>query len=165
LSLPPFYSEKIYDHYIEKKDPSGFNDFGFDTLNYSGRFKTMNYNEAEIAKSRFKINLEPNPTIFKMNSALFFEMLDFLMAKDLNVLVCTAPMYKSYLPKRNAEIMHRRDSILDIVSKRYSNVQLLLKEEDTLDFSVKDYWNQSHLNPDGATKFTKTLQQQLDSLN
>ena len=165
LSLPPFYSEKIYDHYIGKKYPAGFNAFGFDTLNYSGRFMNLGYNKIEIAKTRFKINLDPNLKIFKNNTALFYEFLDFLKAKDLNVIVCTAPMYKSYLPKRNAGILHRRDSILEIVSERYSNVQLLLKEADTLDFSVKDYWNQSHLNPDGATKFTKLLQHQLDSLN
>jgi len=32
-------------------------------------------------------------------------------------------------------------------------------ENNTTDFNVKDYWNQSHLNPDGARKFTERLNQ------
>jgi hypothetical protein len=165
LSLPPFYSEKIYDHYIDRHDPAGFNAFGFDTLNYSGRFKDLLYNEAEIAKTRFKINVAPNPKIFKTNTTLFFELLDYIAEQDLQVIICTAPMYKDYLPKRNSEILKRRDSVLSLVSQRYSNVLLLLKEEDLQNFTVKDYWNQSHLNPDGASKFTQMLQQRLDRIN
>lgn len=165
LSLPPFYSEKIYDHYIERKDPAGFNSFGFDTLNYSGLFMNLKYNEKEIAKKRFKINLTPQPEIFATNTSLFFDFLDYLKERDLKVIICTAPMYKSYLPVRVPEILARRDSILQLVSNKYSNIEFLLHEEDTLGFKVKDYWNQSHLNPDGAQKFTQLLQKKLDSLN
>ncbi|MAP53365.1 hypothetical protein [Altibacter sp.] len=164
LSFPAFYSEKIWDQYISKNDPAGYNSFGFDTLNYSGVFKNRNYDESKIAPLRFKINTQPDPAVFKHNSAYFFEMLDYLKEQDLQVVISHIPMYKSYLPKRHPGILHRRDSIMQVVLDRYSNVVLLDKEEDTLQFSVTDYWNQSHLNPKGAATFTKMLQQQLNEL-
>ena len=66
-------------------------------------------------------------------------------------------MYKTYLLKRNAFILARRDSILQIVMKNYPEIQLLDKEEDTINYNVEDYKNHNHLNPDGARKFTKSL--------
>ncbi|PKA84330.1 hypothetical protein ATE92_2517 [Ulvibacter sp. MAR_2010_11] len=166
LSFPAFYSEKIHAHYIAKSEKAAFNRFGFDTLNYEGRFKTLNYNEAKIdSLPRFKINKQPNPEIFKTNTALFYELLDYLKANHLNVIICQTPMYKAYLPQRNSEILQRRDSVLTHVAVKYSNVHFLNTEEDTLHFKVRHYWNESHLNPDGAATFTAMLQQKLDSLH
>lgn len=165
LSFPEFYSKKIYSHYILGEERAGFNKFGFDTLNYEGQFKELNYDEKSIALvPRFKINSVQNLEIFKQNTALFLKMLDFLVEHNKNVIVCSTPMYKSYLPRRDLKILARRDSILQLVSKKYTRISFLTKEEDTLDFKVTDYWNQSHLNPSGAAKFTTLLQQKLNSL-
>ena len=162
LSFPRFFSEMIIDQYITKEDPAAFNTYGFDTLNYNGLFKDLDYDEAKIADVlRFKINTEENLDLFQNNTKLFFEMLDFLNEQDLNVIICNTPMYKTYLPKRNTSILNRRDSILSVVASRYPNIQFLNKEEDTTLFDVRDYWNQSHLNPDGASKFTKMLENEL----
>ncbi|MCW9036409.1 hypothetical protein [Altibacter sp.] len=165
LSFPAFYSEKIYDHYIVQSDPAGYNSSGFDTLNYAGVFKKLNYDDSKIESRRFKINTEPDLAVFKNNTDYFLEMLDYLKAQNLQVVICHVPMYKSYLPVRHPEILHRRDSMMQVVSDRYSNVMVLDKETDTLQFSATHYWNQSHLNPNGAATFTKMLQKVLDSLH
>ncbi len=158
LSNPKFFSEKLNSYYIEGEQNFGFNRFGYDTLNYAGIFKDLNYNEEKIsALRRFKINKEPNGTIFKNNTQLFFEMLDYLEANQIHVIICEVPMYKTYLPQRVPEILKRRDSIIRLTKKRYKNVDLFLLETDTLHYNAKDYWNQSHLNPSGGKKFSLAL--------
>ena len=114
----------------------------------------------KIKNDRFKINVQSNTSVFKQNTALFFKMLDYLQKQNFQVVVVTVPMYKSYLSKRNSKILQRRDSVLTIIEKEYSNVTLFLKEEDTLSYMVYDFKNQSHFNPKGATVFSK----QLDSI-
>ncbi len=165
LSRAPFFSNKIYDHFIRKDNKIGYNSFGFDTLSYHGRFKNWDYNEDRIARAeRFKINQTPNEFIFQKNTALFYEMLDYSEENNLTIVICTAPMYKTYHNRKNPEILSRRDSILVDVSNRYANVLFLNLETDTLRFKVKDFWNESHLNPDGARKFTRQLDALLNSL-
>lgn len=166
LSFPGFFSDKIIDHYISKEDPAEFNKNGFDTINFNGLFKDLDYNERKIADVlRFKINTEENLDLFRNNTSLFFDMLEFLNEEGLNIIICNTPMYKTYLPKRNNSILKRRDSILSLVARQYPDILFLNKEEDTSLFNVKDYWNQSHLNPNGATKFTKLLDNELSKLH
>lgn len=165
LSHPHFYSKKLYDHYVAKEDPAGFNEHGFDTLNFEGIFKDLNYDRTTIEeKKRFKINKEENQDTFKTNTELFYRMLDSLQARNLNVIVCSLPMYESYLTQRNPNILRRRDSILARLPSLYKNVTILNKEEDILHFGPTDYWNQSHLNPDGAEKFTSLIDSVLQRL-
>ncbi|MEM7084701.1 MAG: hypothetical protein AAF489_00875 [Bacteroidota bacterium] len=158
VSNPRFFSERIDAHFIQKKAQVAYNYFGFNTKNYEGQFKNLNYNEKRIAQvPNFKINTEPNPFIFKTNTALFYEMLDFLAEKNYRVIIAKVPMYKTYHSKRNTNILRRRDSVLSDVLLKYPNCRLLDMEDNTTLFNVKDYWNQSHLNPDGAKKFTAQL--------
>jgi len=92
-------------------------------------------------------------------------MLDFMKNEGLNVIICTVPLYKTYLNKRNPNVVRRRDSVLSVILKKYDNVVLLNKETDTVHFKIKDFLNENHLNPDGAKKFTALVNQKLDSLN
>lgn len=165
LSNPHFFSAQLVNNYVTHETSSGFNQFGFDTLNFEGRFKNLAYDEARITKSNFKINKTPNLEIFKINSDLFIEMLETISNDGYEIIVVTIPMYTAYLPARNPEILHRRDSLLTLIGERIPNVSILNLEEDTLHFNVKHYWNQSHLNPNGAKVFTQLLQKQLDELN
>jgi len=166
LSHPKVYSEKIIRFYTEETPSEVYNEFGFNTNNFEGQFKTLGHDEVKIAAMpRFKINREPNPQTFTMNTALFYRMLDSLYLKDMNVIICKAPMYKTYLPQRQTDILRRRDSVLADVLQKYPNVHLLDQETDTIHYEVNDYWNQSHLNPNGAKKFTARLKQLLETTN
>jgi len=166
LSNPRFFSEKINEQYIKKNAVVKFNDHGFNTENYEGQFKMLNHEKEKIANmSRFKINTEPNLEIFATNTRLFYEMLDYLSEKELVVILTKVPMYKTYHAKKNPAILRRRDSVIADVLKKYRNVKLLDLETDTVLFQVKDYWNQSHLNPDGTKKFTAWLNVLLKSPN
>lgn len=166
LSNPRFFSEKINEWYIKKNRVVKFNHHGFNTENYQGQFKMLDHDVEKIANMpRFKINTEPNLNIFAINTRLFYEMLDYLSEKELVVILTKLPMYKTYHAKKNPGILRRRDSVIADVLRKYRNVKLLDLETDTVLFQVKDYWNQSHLNPDGAKKFTAWLNVLLKSPN
>ena len=158
LSNPGFFSERISEQYIKKKTTIKLNDHGFNTENYEGQFKALDHDEEKIVNMpRFKINTEANLEIFAINTQLFYEMLDYLSEKELVVILTKVPMYKTYHAKKNPAILRRRDRVITDVLQKYHNVKLLDLETDTVLFHVKDYWNQSHLNPDGAKKFTAWL--------
>jgi len=165
LANPRFFSERIDEHFIQKQEFTDFNAFGFNTENYEGQFKVLGYDQEKIVKvPNFKINTEPNAYIFELNTALFLEMLDFLAEKNFKVIIAKLPMYKTYHPRQDKGILRRRDSVLASVLQKYPNTQLLDLENNTIDFNVKDYWNQSHLNPNGAKKFTSQLNGLLNTL-
>lgn len=165
LSNARFYSHKLMDYYFYKTDKSQLNEYGFDTNNFDGAFRKLNYDVNEIEKHKFKIITREDLTIFKKNTAYLFEILDYIQKRDLKVIIVTVPLYKTYLHKRNPNIVRRRDSILSVIKTKYDNVVLLDKETDTLQFNVHDFLNENHLNPDGAKKFTAILNRKLDSLN
>ncbi len=165
LSNAHFYSHVLMDHYCYKTNKAQLNEYGFDTNNYEGAFKKLNYDESKIATHKFKIITREDLIIFRKNTAYLFEMLEYAKAEKLKVIVCTFPLYKTYLKERNPNIVRRRDSILGIIKKKYNNVVLLNEETDTLYFTAKDFLNENHLNPDGAKKFTDLVNQKLDSLN
>jgi hypothetical protein len=164
LSHPPFFSKKLDEHYLKRENTSTFNRYGFDTENYSGRFKSLNYDEEKISVSRFKINTKPDPEIFRTNTSLFFEMIQYLEERDLNIILCHTPVYKTYLPKRDRGILRRRDSIVELTRRMNPDIILLNKEKDTISYNVYDFTNQSHLNSHGAKLFTATLNEILNSL-
>lgn len=166
LSNPRFFSKKIDEQYIKKSSKSRFNEFGFNIENYAGQFKVLNHDEEKIANMpRFKINTEPNLKIFATNTQLFHEMLNYLNEKELTVIICKVPMYKTYHDRKNPAILRRRDSVLAAALQKYPEVKLLDLETDTVYFKVKDYWNQSHLNPEGAKKFTASLNSIINAFN
>lgn len=166
LSNPKIFSKKITTHFIKKEQNEVYNAFGFNTNNYQGQFKKLGYDEQKIAAMpRFKINTEANPAVFATNTALFEKMLDFLAEKNLDVIICKVPMYKTYHSRKNPDILRRRDSVLAAVLQKNPKIKLLDLETDTLNFDVHDFWNQSHLNPDGAKKFTHRLNELLNAVD
>lgn len=157
LSRPDIYSRELIDHYVRNKTTVNFNRFGFDENNYNGSFKKKNYEDAEIPFVSSEINTSESVQLFEYNTAFLFKFLDYLEAKNINVVLTSLPMHKYYLRDRNLNILHRRDSILTVASERYSNLRVFRKEEDTVHFKTSDYINHNHLNPDGAKKYTEML--------
>lgn len=157
LSQHTLFSKKLYDYYIKHERNTGFNAFGFDTLNYNGTFKKLNYDEAIIANRNIKINLEPSLDTWHINSELFIEMIDYFRSKNIQVIVAQVPMHRSFLAKREPIILRRKNEVITHIKSKYPEVIHVNREEDTLRFNVRDFINPSHLNPKGAAKYTKIL--------
>ena len=158
LKNPSLYSKLIYSNYILKDKSDSLNEHAFYINNYSGLFQKLDFNEDEISKvSLFKINTFEDLNIYNTNTQLFFEILEYLKNKNINIVICTVPMYKSYLYRRNTSILKRRNQFINTVKKEFPFIEMIAKEEDTINYSVQDYINHNHLNPDGAKKFTNEL--------
>ncbi len=157
ISKPNIYSKALINHYLKKNNPGKLNKYGFDENYFDGIFKKTNYIDSLNPIPRKIINTNENPFLFKANTKFFLKMLDYLRSENLKVIVVTTPMHTNYLKNRNPNILKRRDSILAMISAKYSNVRIFSKEEDTITFSNKDLYNWNHLNPIGAEKFTSEL--------
>lgn len=166
LANPPLFAKRIKNYYIDGERKEVYNEFGFNTNAFFGQFELLKHDEERIANiTRFKINRIPNLEIFKKNTSLYFEMLDYLKEQEYQVIISKVPMYKTYHTQKQPDILKRRDSIISETLKRYHNVTIFDLEQDTLNFEVYDFWNQSHLNPKGAKKFTARLDSLLQRLN
>lgn len=165
LSNASYFFYKLEDFYIRKNEVTELNEFGFDTNRYPGAFKNLDYDETKIEDSKFLTISWESKDVFKENTALVFKMLDYLKSKNKKVIICSVPNYKAYLPRANQKAIRRRDSILKVADKRYSNVTIFNKEADTLSYTPRDFTNANHLNPDGAKIFTEQLNHLLDSLD
>lgn len=166
LSNPSFFSEKLKSHYYTKKRLPNFNKYAFNFTDGYERFNRLNYEKEKIdSLKRFRINTEANSKFFKENTTQLFNFLDTLVKHQRNIIITTAPMYSTYLQKRNPDILHRRDSILNVIQNKYPGVHFLKTEEDSLNFTLNEFWNHSHLNPKGAKIFTKKLDSILQRLN
>ncbi|GAB5400337.1 MAG: hypothetical protein Aureis2KO_19220 [Aureisphaera sp.] len=166
LANPQFFSKKIWEYYSEGERKEVYNEYGFNTNSYHGQFQDLGHDEIKIAAMpRFKINTEPSLKVFKKNTALYFDILNYCKQKGYKVVVCKVPMYKTYHQRKNPDILRRRDSILELSQKQFDNITLFDLEQDTINFEVNDFWNQSHLNPKGAEKYTKRLDSLLQTLN
>ena len=158
LSKPSFFSKKMKELYVDKARKVSYNEFGFNTLNYYGKFKNLEYDQNKIdAITQFKINKTPNLTILKENTKLFDELLHFASEKNLNVIIATVPMYKTYVSQRDAGILRRRDSVITALQNKYSNVVVFDRETDTVSYGISHFWNHSHINPDGAKIYSAQL--------
>lgn len=157
-SNPPLFSKLLNKYYIHNERPFNFNEHGFNKADTYGQFAKRDYDEDQIQNMRsFKINLEPSKQLFQINTQLFTDMLEYCQQENLNVILLTVPMYKTYLQKRNPEILKRRDSVLQIALEKYTNVLLFHRENDTTNYEVKDFYNQSHQSHSGAKKTSTYL--------
>ncbi|MGK0377071.1 MAG: hypothetical protein ACJA1Z_000879 [Patiriisocius sp.] len=157
ISSPRLFSKQLTDYYIKKKDFSGFNKYGYDSLNYGFIFKNLNYNQDAIDQLPIELSGMENLRVFDYNVPYFLSMIENVLNENLQVVICTMPLEKNYLKTREPSVLIRRDSILDLIGKRYAGVKIFRKEEDTLNYNPTDFRNHNHLNPQGAEKFTKEL--------
>ncbi len=164
LSNPSFFAEQLQEFYLDQTMQPKLNLFAFNYADSYGQFNALNYNKEAIdQKDSFKINLIENPALYHTNAALFKELIDTLQNRQLQVIVASPPMYPTYLKKRVPSILKRRNQVLQEIVAQYENVEVLFEEENTSDYELKDFWNQSHLSPSGAKKFTQSLNTLLNS--
>ena len=162
LSNPPLYAKKFKDHYLRDDNQEEYNQYGYHISNFKGGFMNLEYNEEKIALRKFIIRDRESLAIFANNTPFFYDMIRTAITNKKNVVISCIPTYKTYLNKRNPAILKRRDSVLEDIRLKFPEVRFFNVEMDTITFGARDYLNENHLNPDGAEKFTKKLNQVLN---
>ncbi len=163
VSNPAYFSRLLYANYFKNDGSYKYNEFGFYKNKYEGKFKTLNYDTILFSKSYVKINRRADKNIFKHNVLFFYNMLDYCENEGLNIIIISPPTFNNYNKLRNPNILKRRDSILNIISEKYKNIYFLNSEEDE-EFTAKMFWDEKHLNPDGAKTFTLQLNELINSI-
>jgi hypothetical protein len=156
-SRPDFYIKELINKYITKKNISIYNKYGYQINDTMGAFSQVKFNLNMIRERKVDIKLKENSILFKHNTHYFENMIKYAKQENLTVIIATLPMYETYLKARNTSILHRRDSVIDYLQKKYNNVLVYRKEEDTSSFKVYDYNNENHLNSFGGEKYSKAL--------
>ncbi len=163
ISNPSYFSKQIFEHIFKNDKDIKYNEFGFLKNKYDGKFKTLNFDTIAFSKSYVKINRRANKNIFEHNVSFFYNMLEYCENEGLNIVILSPPTFNNYNNLRNPFILKRRDSILTVISKKHKNIFFLNSEEDTK-FTVKEFWDEKHLNPDGAKIFSLQLNELLNSI-
>ena len=163
ISRPDFYAKVLKEFYITNKNKSVYNKYGFKTNDTLGKFFRLQYDPLKIATQEVEINTKQNRKVFTYNTAYFETIMNYTLEQNLEVIIVTLPMYKTFLKQRNQSILHRRDSILLDLQNKYTHLKIFRKEQDTIKYNVHDFKNESHLNSFGAEKYTKELKRFLEN--
>jgi len=165
LANPKVYSERLVDYYLLGKEKDRqLNKYGFNVNSFNGIFKENNYDEEAIIKLKRLPNQIKNDVVFKHNTTFLYSMIGYLIDRDIHVIITTLPLYKTYRAALNPEILKRRDSILTIIKEKYPQVTVFETESDSITFKITDFNNGNHLNSRGAEKYTKKLNDLINSL-
>lgn len=161
ISHPGYFSTQLVDYYFRDSLPYQYNKWGFDQNNYKGKFKKLDFDVQAIDSSFVMVNRRESIASFDYNVEYFEEMIQFSKANDLKVVLISPPTFQNYVRKRDPNILRRRDSTVEALQQRHSNLRFLNTETDSR-FDVKDFRNENHLNPEGAKKFTLMLNRLLN---
>ena len=164
ISHPGYFSKLLVDTYIRKTSSIQYNKYGYNENRYKGKFKKLKYDTTAISNNFVKINLRANTKIFNFNVAFFYKMLDYCQQENLQVIIISPPTHYNYNKLRNPFILKRRDRVLTEISEKYDNISFLIAEEDP-EFTARKFWNENHLNPDGAKIFSKKLNKIINQLD
>lgn len=158
IARPDYFQDLLINHYITKKDTTKYNYYGFAINKMDGIFNALNYNDEKINKKvRIDIGTKVNKKLATYNAAYFEKIVAYCASQDLQVIICTIPMHRTFFKSRDKELGIKRDSLLHALSHSYKNVFIFNKEEDTLHFNTRDYLNTNHLNANGGKKFSMLL--------
>ena len=160
------FERKTYfkDELIYLSNPDIYSKMLTNTNSFNGIFPLNDFNEDIISNIITSPNQKENPEIFKNNTAYLFSMIEYMEAHDLQLIICSLPLYKTYIANLNNAIVKRRDSVISVIKKRYPNVIFMEAEKDP-NFKITDFNNANHLNPDGAKKFTLLLNSIVNKLD
>lgn len=164
ISNPDIYSKMLNNYYIKENTNEVLNKYGFNTNSFEGVFPKNNYNVEAINKIKTIPNQIENLETFKTNTAYLFSMLEYIKNHNLQAIICTLPLYKTYEDNLNRNIVFRRDSIISEIRIRYPEVIFIEAEKDS-NFKITDFNNANHLNSDGAKKFSQFLNNTLNNLD
>lgn len=184
-----FYNLNLFDRNIKFKDHSIFlsnpslyisylnpmkktlnlNEYGYaKTLSNTENerlFENMKYDEVEILKdstSRFVTHHKyENIEAFEVNKLIFERMIQKCVSNKIKPVILMPPVYKSYFKNYIKEKNNRRFKFLNDLIRKYPEI-IVLDYEQVENFEVKDFKNVDHLNPKGAEKFSKLLNERIE---
>jgi len=130
------------------------------------RFKNLNYDENLIKKDTDNIIITrhkyENIIAYNENIKIFENMIKLCIRNNVKPIILIPPVYISYYEEMLPKKKQRRDDFAKYIIEKYSSV-ILFNFEYSNNFLVTEFKNEDHLNPAGAEKFTKIIDNLLNN--
>ncbi|PHR74624.1 MAG: hypothetical protein COA67_00685 [Lutibacter sp.] len=124
------------------------------------RFKNLNYDENFILNDTSNIFITRHKyediESYYRNTKTMDYMINTCIQNNIIPIMISTPVYKSYYESYLPSKENRRRKYINHFIKKYPSSIFLDYEQDSR-FKVTDFKNEDHLNPKGAEKFSKTL--------
>ena len=168
LSRPKLYNRFL--NPLEEKTP--VNEYGFATelsANDSElhRFKNLNYNEniilSDTSNMFIKRHKYEDIEAYNINTASLSYMIKMCIQDGIIPVIISPPVFKNYYNSYIDSKEMRRKNYINLITNKYPLVINLDYEKDSR-FVVKDFKNEDHLNPIGAEKFSRILNDTLTEI-
>mgnify|MGYP000253534795 CR=1 FL=1 len=155
ISFPNYYSTKIREHRNGKSNED-YNQYGYNRNLNNSLFYKFKYDSLTIAKQSVHITpIKPNPEFIPENAEKLEAIVAFCAKQNYQVVLLETPTTARFKKQRIPEVLHRKDSILELITSRYDIHYI--NGDSKNEYSIKDHRDNNHLSTLGAEKFTKRL--------
>ncbi|AVI51417.1 hypothetical protein C5O00_09630 [Pukyongia salina] len=158
-SSPKFFNNFLLDKLNRDSPVVQLNEWGFETNRFWGEFKDMEYDEKKIDSlmrqlptRHAKISLEN----LNNSKRSLGRIIQDCNEKNITLVFIATPMYKTFERHKIEPKERHRSLLLDSLMYVYKNLIYLDFEYDER-FDVTHFRDEDHLNPKGAMKFTRIL--------
>ncbi|WP_373060225.1 hypothetical protein [Zunongwangia sp. H14] len=159
-SNPDFFSNRLSEH-IFNESALKFNKFGFDTNRFYGSYEAVQHQDSLIKDEDIYVENATDPVAFSKNVKILNKFIEYCEKRKLKILIYSTPTHYRYNRLRDKQIVQRRDSVLQEFKQKYENLSVYIDEENP-DFVTPFFYNGDHLNPTGAEKATKLLNEYIE---
>lgn len=166
-SNPDFFNSYLLRKLNPWNSQLEINEFGFVTKGNLGVFYNNNYDSLKInliSKERLKyVHKETSSIARKKNKIIINEIVNYCKLNKIEVIIVSSPMFITYRQNKIKTKDENRIKYIDSLSSDNLHVTHLNYESDQR-FTITDFKDDDHLNPNGAKKFTQLLNRDLERL-
>ena len=152
LSDVNYFSTIFIDNFNPKIPKPKLNKFGFMTNDFKDRFSKLKNDSLQIDKT-FKMKHQfDNQENLKINIAFLNKIIEKCKKNNIKIIFLVTPFYHTYSSKIPLKAENQMYNLLTRFTNKYGI--LYYDFSNSKQFTLKDFKNDNHLNPDGAKKFT-----------
>jgi hypothetical protein len=145
-------SKKIYDIIFKKKSWLSSNELGFG-LDFESRAPVSLQESARLAAQRHQVF---NPDFNQDNLKKFYQILETSLAKNIQLILVSAPVSQSYYNALDEEVLERIKIFTNSLIREKPHIHYFDFRQHP-EFQDEDFYDADHLNHQGAKKFSKAL--------
>ncbi len=156
-----FFKQYLLQRLLKGEQSESLNEWGFDEKLYEGFFMSAGYDSSRIshdARIRLigRVAQGADEKVVARNSEYLSKIIDLCIKKDAQIIIATPPIYLTQKRLNTVDNLHLRDDFIKKIQAKHPVVRWVNLESSSF-FSVDDYINDDHLNPTGALKYTKII--------
>ncbi len=159
-----FFRPIVINDLTKKNDRVEVNEAGYMVENHDGRFELLSFNKNEIEKT-FKMvyDFDEDSLVIAANLLHLERTINLLKSKGIRVILLHPPFYYTFNRSIPQELVRRlQNKVQDIA--RFKKVEFW-DYTWFMEDSVQYFYNDNHLNKDGARKWTSVLCDSLVNLS